>query len=46
MTPNTHLEAGQSNMVVPSILFSVIAGFIMFLAKGKQQINQFKSKVA
>ena len=42
----THLQAGQANMIVPSLLFSVIAGVIMFLTKGKQQINQFESKVA
>jgi uncharacterized membrane protein YphA (DoxX/SURF4 family) len=42
----THLQAGQADMIVPSLLFSVIAGVIIFLTKGKQQINQFKSKVA
>jgi uncharacterized membrane protein YphA (DoxX/SURF4 family) len=31
----THLQAGQSNMVVPSILFSVIAGVIIFLTQRK-----------
>jgi uncharacterized membrane protein YphA (DoxX/SURF4 family) len=42
----THLQAGQANMIFPSLLFSVIAGVIIFLTKGKQQINQFESKVA
>src|SRR3954470_19160766 len=42
----THLQAGQANMIVPSLLFSVIAGIIILLTKEKQQINQFKSKVA
>jgi uncharacterized membrane protein YphA (DoxX/SURF4 family) len=41
----THLQAGQANMIVPSLLFSVIAGVIIFLTKRKQQINQFESKV-
>ena len=31
----THLQAGQSNMVFPSILFSVIAGVIIFLTQRK-----------
>src|SRR3954469_3979619 len=26
----THLQAGQSNMIIPSILFGVIAGAILF----------------
>lgn len=42
----THLHAGQANMIVPSLLFSVIAGIIILLTKEKQQIKQFKSKVA
>ena len=42
----THLQAGQANMIVPSLLFSVIAGIVILLTKEKQQINQFKSKVA
>jgi uncharacterized membrane protein YphA (DoxX/SURF4 family) len=42
----THLQAGQADMIVPSLLFSVIAGVIIFLTKGKQQINHFESKVA
>jgi uncharacterized membrane protein YphA (DoxX/SURF4 family) len=42
----THLQAGQADMIVPSLLFSVIAGLIIFLTKRKQQINQFESKVA
>src|SRR4051812_23418033 len=42
----THLQAGQPNMIVPSLLFSVIAGVIIFLKKRKQQINQFESNVA
>ena len=31
----THLQAGQANMVVPSILFSVIADVIIFLTQRK-----------
>ena len=31
----THLQAGQANMIVGSILFSVIAGVILFLIKEK-----------
>lgn len=31
----THLQAGQANMIVGAILFSVIAGVILFLIKGK-----------
>src|SRR4051812_49900295 len=42
----THLQAGQANMIVPSLLFSVIAGVIILLTKEKQPVNQFKSKVA
>jgi len=42
----THLQAGQANMIVPSLLFSVIAGIIILLTKEKQQIKQFQSKVA
>ena len=42
----THLQAGQANMIVPSLLFSVIAGVIILLTKEKQQIKQFQSKVA
>jgi uncharacterized membrane protein YphA (DoxX/SURF4 family) len=42
----THLQAGQADMIVPSLLFSVIEGLIIFLTKRKQQINQFESKVA
>ena len=41
----THLQAGQANMIVPSLLFSVIAGIIILLTKEKQQIKQFESKV-
>jgi uncharacterized membrane protein YphA (DoxX/SURF4 family) len=29
----THLQAGQLNMIVPSLLFSVIAGVIIFLKR-------------
>ena len=42
----THLQAGQADMIVPSLLFSVIVGIVILLTKEKQQINQFKSKVA
>lgn len=35
----THLQAGQANMIVGPILFSVIAGLILFLIKGKT-VNQ------
>ena len=42
----THLQAGQGDMIVPSLLFSVIAGIILLLTKEKQQIKQFKPKVA
>ena len=42
----THLQAGQANMIVPSLLFSVIAGVIILLTKEKQPIKQFESKVA
>jgi uncharacterized membrane protein YphA (DoxX/SURF4 family) len=42
----THLQAGQANMIVPSLLFSVIAGIIILFTKEKQQIKQFQSKVA
>ena len=31
----THLQAGQANMIAAPILFSVIAGVILFLSKGK-----------
>ena len=31
----THLQAGQANMIVGAILFSVIAGVILFLTKEK-----------
>jgi len=41
----THLQAGQADMIVPSLLFSAIAGVIIFLIKGKQETNQFESKV-
>jgi hypothetical protein len=34
-----HLQAGQANMIVGVILFSVIAGVILFLIKGKT-VNQ------
>ena len=33
----THLQAGQANMIVAPILFSVIAGVIFFLIKGKSE---------
>ena len=42
----THLQAGQANMIVPSLLFSVLAGIIIRLTKKKQQIKQFESKLA
>jgi uncharacterized membrane protein YphA (DoxX/SURF4 family) len=35
----THLQAGQANMIVGSILYSVIAGIIFFLIKEKT-VNQ------
>jgi putative oxidoreductase len=35
----THLQAGQANMIVGPILFSVIACVILFLIKGKT-VNQ------
>jgi uncharacterized membrane protein YphA (DoxX/SURF4 family) len=31
----THLQAGQANMIVASIVFSVIAGAIIFLTKAR-----------
>jgi len=31
----THLQAGQANMILAPILFSVIAGAILFLTKEK-----------
>ena len=31
----THLQAGQVNMIAAPILFSVIAGVILFLSKGE-----------
>ena len=41
----THLQAGQSNMLAPSILFSVIAGVIIFLIKPKNsKSTQYKLK--
>jgi len=35
----THLQAGQANMIAAPILFSVIAGVILFLSKGKAKIQ-------
>ena len=35
----THLQAGQAKMIVGVILFSVIAGVILFLIRGKT-VNQ------
>ena len=40
----THLQAGQANMIAAPILFSVIAGVILFLSKGKVS-NQLAPKV-
>jgi uncharacterized membrane protein YphA (DoxX/SURF4 family) len=36
----THLQAGQLNMIFPSILFGIIAG-VIFLLKKEKAVNQF-----